>query len=109
MKNLIFVKVVVAVMSAAALASCSTANEESAAVTSISLDQTELTVDLYSTTQLTLTVTPSNAQYDAVEWISSSESVVSVDGNGLVTAEAWEKPQSQQELTAAWRNVILRW
>lgn len=87
MKNLIFVKVVVAVMSAAALASCSTANEESAAVTSISLDQTELTVDLYSTTQLTLTVTPSNAQYDAVEWISSSESVVSVDGNGLVTAE----------------------
>ena len=55
---------------------------------SISLDKTTLELSAHDIYQLTATVSPSNATEKQVHWISSDESVASVDENGLVTAIA---------------------
>ncbi len=55
------------------------------AADSITLDKTELTLEKGQTEQLTATVTPDNIGSE-IKWTSSDETVVSVDGNGKLTA-----------------------
>ena len=57
------------------------------AVTGITLNQSSLSLDKGATSQLTATITPSNATDKTVTWKSSDDSVASVDANGLVTAK----------------------
>ena len=54
-------------------------------VTSVSLDQTELTLEESETKTLTITVEPSHATNQNVKWTSSDDAVVSVV-NGVVKA-----------------------
>jgi uncharacterized protein YjdB len=56
-------------------------------VTGVSLDQTELSLTVDATGQLTSTVLPDNADNKAVVWTSSNEGVATV-ADGLVTAIA---------------------
>ena len=53
--------------------------------TSISLNQTSMTLPVGSTQQLTATVLPAGASDKTVTWSSSDESIVTVDANGNVT------------------------
>ena len=56
-------------------------------VTSIALSESEATIALGSTKQLTATAAPSDATIaDIFEWSSSNPEAAVVDGNGLVTA-----------------------
>ena len=56
-------------------------------LTSIALSESEATIGLSSTKQLTATATPSDATIaDIFEWSSSNPEVAVVDGNGLVSA-----------------------
>lgn len=55
-------------------------------VTDVSLDQTSLTLTEGGTSQLTATITPSNATNKVLTWSSSNTSAATVDGNGTVTA-----------------------
>lgn len=57
------------------------------AVASITLDSTALTLNLNASTQLTATVTPSNAD-GQVTWTSSNPSVATVNNEGRVTGRA---------------------
>ena len=57
------------------------------AVASITLDSTALTLNLNASTQLTATVTPSNAD-GRVTWTSSNPSVATVNNEGRVTGRA---------------------
>ena len=63
-----------------------TAGEELA--TSISLDKKEVSLEVAETTMLTAIVLPETATNKSVTWTSSNEAVVTVDGNGVVTAIA---------------------
>lgn len=56
------------------------------AVTGVSVAPTSVTLTSGATSQLTKTISPSNATNQAVTWSSSNASVASVDANGLVTA-----------------------
>ncbi|MDD6131665.1 MAG: leucine-rich repeat protein, partial [Bacteroidales bacterium] len=56
-------------------------------ITAIALSESEATIALGSTKQLTATATPSNATIaDIFEWSSSNPEVAVVDGNGSVSA-----------------------
>ncbi len=57
-------------------------------VESVTLDQTELTLTEGDTADLTATVRPANATDKTVTWKSSDDTIVSVDGNGKLTAKA---------------------
>lgn len=57
------------------------------AVASVTLDSTALTLNLNASTQLTATVTPSNAD-GQVTWTSSNPSVATVNNEGRVTGRA---------------------
>ena len=54
-------------------------------VTSISVNQTNLTLDVSETYQLVATILPSNATYQTVTWTSSNSSVARVSDTGLIT------------------------
>lgn len=54
-------------------------------VASVALDQTELTLTVGESAQLTATVLPENASDPTVSWSSSDPAVATVEG-GLVTA-----------------------
>ena len=56
--------------------------------TSISLDKTEVSLEVAETTMLTATVLPETATNKSVTWTSSNEAVATVDANGVVTAIA---------------------
>lgn len=56
------------------------------AVTGVSLDKTQLELNLRGTAQLIATVTPSDATNPSVTWSSNRESVATVSADGLVTA-----------------------
>ena len=58
------------------------------AVTSVSLDQTSLTMTVGDTQTLTATVSPSNATDKSVSWSSNNTSVATVSFSGVVTAKA---------------------
>lgn len=55
-------------------------------VTGITLDKTELSLEVGKTYQLIPTITPETALNKAIEWSSSDDSVASVE-NGLITAK----------------------
>ena len=55
-------------------------------VTGLSLSQTSAEIVVDRTLQLTATVTPSNADNQALTWTSSNESVATVNNSGRVTA-----------------------
>ena len=55
-------------------------------VTSVILDESELTIKKSFTTQLTATVAPDDAENLGLTWTSDNEEVATVDENGLVTA-----------------------
>ena len=57
-------------------------------VSGISLNKSELTLALGSSEVLVATITPSNATDQTVSWVSSDESVASVDQDGRVVAKA---------------------
>lgn len=55
------------------------------AVTGVSLDQTELSVEEGATAQLKATVAPGNATNKKVTWKSGNPETFTIDGNGKVT------------------------
>ena len=55
-------------------------------VTSVTLDESELTIEKGYTAQLTATVAPDDADNLGLTWTSDNEEVATVDENGLVTA-----------------------
>ena len=55
-------------------------------VTSVTLDESELTIEKTYTAQLSATITPDDADNRTVTWTSDNEEVATVDENGLVTA-----------------------
>jgi len=57
-------------------------------VTGVSLAETELTLKIGETKQLTATLTPTNATNQEKSWISSNTEVATVNANGKVTAIA---------------------
>ena len=56
-------------------------------VKSITLDKTELTLEVGETATLTATVHPADAEYTRINWSSDFKSIVSVDG-GVLTAHS---------------------
>jgi uncharacterized protein YjdB len=69
-------------------ASCALTVEVGTRVTGVSLDQTEATVTIGSTTTLAATITPTDASNTSVTWASSDETVATVSGSGVVTGVA---------------------
>lgn len=65
-----------------------TVKNASVPVTGISLDKAEASVEEEATTQLTATVTPSNATNNVVTWKSENEATATVDSTGKVTGVA---------------------
>ena len=61
---------------------------ESVPVSGISLNMTELTLEMGQSATLTATVSPSNATDKTVTWTSSNTTVATVSSNGTVTAKA---------------------
>ena len=57
-------------------------------VTSVTLDKTDLTLDVNGTAKLNATVKPDDATNKTVTWKSDNEGVAIVDNNGNVTAKA---------------------
>lgn len=57
-------------------------------VTSLSLNETDATLNEGETLQLTATVSPENASNKSLKWSSSNEAVATVDQSGLITAIA---------------------
>jgi hypothetical protein len=57
-------------------------------VESVALNKNTLTLTVGASETLTATVTPSNAEYDALTWTSSNASVAKVDNSGKVTGVA---------------------
>ena len=63
-----------------------TVTAKTISVTEVTLDKTELEITEGESTQLTATVKPDDASDKSVEWISSDETVATVDATGKVTA-----------------------
>jgi uncharacterized protein YjdB len=57
-------------------------------VTAITLDKTNVSVDIGKAMILTATVTPENATNISVNWSSSNSNIASVDSNGIVIGKA---------------------
>ena len=57
-------------------------------VTSVTLSHPEVTMEKGESLQLTATINPSDATFQALTWKSDSPSVATVDANGKVTATA---------------------
>ena len=66
--------------------SYSRANTDWEFVTSITLDQSEISLDVTETVKLIATVLPENATNKSLIWSSSNEAVATVDAKGVVTA-----------------------
>jgi uncharacterized repeat protein (TIGR02543 family) len=62
----------------------------------IKLGKTSTTLTLYSSEQLTWTITPADAVDKTVTWTSSAPSVVSVDANGKITAKGVTTPLNEK-------------
>lgn len=72
---------------AAIVGICACSKESSVVeVSELKLDQTVLELSVGDAVTLTATVLPANAGNKTVVWTSSDEAIVTVDGNGLVTA-----------------------
>ena len=79
--------------SLALFAACSSSEDDPApetqavAVTSLTIDKTELSLPVGGTGKLAVTVAPNNATVRTTVWTSSDESVASVKPDGTVTAK----------------------
>jgi hypothetical protein len=62
--------------------------DEGIAVTGVTMAPTTVTINVGATTQLTATVTPTNATNKSVTWTSSNTAVATVSSTGLVTGVA---------------------
>lgn len=62
-------------------------SEDDPGVSSVNFEQTDLTMIEGSTHRLSVVVLPKDAEYGALGWVSSDESVAEVDGYGLITAK----------------------
>ena len=103
MKNLTCRAPFIAASLAVVLMACSETDEkQSAKVDSLSFSENELVMDIGESTRLDLMVTPSDAVYDEVIWISGEESVATVDNEGVVTALT----QGESVITARVDNVM---
>ncbi len=56
-------------------------------VTGVSLNKTDLSLNLYGTEQLVATVSPSNATNQNVNWSSTNTKIITVDDQGNVSAD----------------------
>jgi len=65
-----------------------TVSEPTVAVTSVTVEPTELNLNVNDSATLTATVLPDTATDKTVTWTSSDETVATVDANGVVTAVA---------------------
>lgn len=97
MKNKLYWAVLV-VMCMVAFNSC---KKESPRVESMTMNKTSLALSPGQTEKLTVTVSPQNAKYDAIEWVSSNEAAATVDASGVVTAVA----EGKTVITASIGNV----
>lgn len=68
--------------------SVTTVTTERALVESITLNKTNISLEIGDTELLTVTVLPTYASYKEVEWSSQSQNIATVSPNGLVTAVA---------------------
>ncbi|MDR1154026.1 MAG: Ig-like domain-containing protein [Bacteroidales bacterium] len=55
-------------------------------VESVDLDRNTVKMGLNSSRTLTVTITPENATYTGIEWTSTDNTVVTVNGGGMITA-----------------------
>ena len=55
-------------------------------IESVSINESEITLEVGDVRQFTFAVYPDNAYYEIVEWKSTNDNVVTVSGEGLVTA-----------------------
>ncbi len=55
-------------------------------IESVSINDLDITLEVGDVRQLSFTVQPDNAYYETVEWKSTNEKVVTVNGDGLVSA-----------------------
>ena len=74
-------------------------------VTSISINTTDLYLKIGDTKQLSATVTPDNASNKSVIWLSSDESIVSVNGN---TGSVYAKKPGSATITAQVDNQVAK-
>ena len=74
-----------AILSLTAVCSCGPKEDPEIAVSSVSVSQSTLTLDVGGSTNLTATVSPSTATSKTVTWSSSNQAVATVN-NGTVTA-----------------------
>lgn len=65
--------------------------EEGVKATGVTLNKSQVTLDINETFQLVDTVKPNNAENSKVVWTSSNQSVATVDQDGLVTAKSYGK------------------
>lgn len=79
--------IVITATSGYAQATC-TVKVEKIAVTGITLNKDEVTLDIWADETLVATIAPSDATYKWVSWSSSNSEVASVDANWKVTAVA---------------------
>lgn len=76
---------VVTAISGGVMAVCNV-TVNSGPVQSVVIDKTELTLEPGEVHQLSVTIAPEDADLSTLEWTSSDNSILSVDGNGMVTA-----------------------
>ena len=78
---------IVAMTSNGKTATCEVKVDASILPTSITLNESSLTLSTHGQTyQLTATIQPSNASDKTIYWSSNNEAIATVDNNGLVTA-----------------------
>jgi uncharacterized protein YjdB len=77
-----------AIMAIVVFIGCSDGNDDTVAVTGVTLNETALTLPAGDTKTLIATVSPSHASNKNVTWKSSDETKATVDNGGKVTARA---------------------
>ena len=85
-------------------------------ITGITLDETELSLDVDGTYTLRAMITPEQATDEAVTWISNNTNIATVDENGTVTAVAVGKaiitvksPSNESIYTTCTVTVVHKW
>lgn len=90
MKFIKFFHTAVAVVMTTMFAACepSSKEDEGNTLTALKINETEVSVIIGETQQLTLTATPEDADISSVAWSSDDEDVATVSPEGLITAVA---------------------
>lgn len=97
MKNKLYWAVLM-VMCMVAFNSC---KKENPRVESMTMNKSSLALSPGQTEKLSVTVSPQNAKYDAIEWVSSNDAAATVDASGMVTAVA----EGKAVITASIGNI----